>query len=31
MNIIWTEPAETDLDEIFDYIARDSDLCRTIC
>lgn len=24
MRIVWTEPAETDLDELFDYIARDS-------
>lgn len=24
MRIVWTEPAETDLDDLFDYIARDS-------
>jgi toxin ParE1/3/4 len=24
MRVVWTEPAETDLDELFDYIARDS-------
>jgi addiction module RelE/StbE family toxin len=24
MKIVWTEPAEADLDEIFDYIARDA-------
>jgi plasmid stabilization system protein ParE len=24
MKVVWTEPAETDLDEIFDYIARDA-------
>jgi plasmid stabilization system protein ParE len=24
MRIVWTEPAETDLDELFDYIARDA-------
>jgi addiction module RelE/StbE family toxin len=24
MRVVWTEPAETDLDELFDYIARDA-------
>ena len=24
MRIVWTEPAELDLDDLFDYIARDS-------
>jgi len=24
MKVVWTEPAETDLDELFDYIARDA-------
>jgi plasmid stabilization system protein ParE len=24
MRVVWTEPAETDLDDLFDYIARDS-------
>lgn len=24
MRVLWTEPAETDLDELFEYIARDS-------
>lgn len=24
MTLVWTEPAESDLDEIFDYIARDA-------
>ena len=24
MNIVWSEPAEFDLDDLFDYIARDS-------
>lgn len=24
MRIVWTEPAESDLDDLFDYIARDS-------
>jgi plasmid stabilization system protein ParE len=24
MRIVWTEPAETDLGDLFDYIARDS-------
>jgi plasmid stabilization system protein ParE len=24
MRIVWTEPAETDLDKLFDYIARDA-------
>jgi len=24
MKVVWTETAETDLDELFDYIARDS-------
>ena len=24
MKLVWTEPAETDLDKLFDYIARDA-------
>jgi addiction module RelE/StbE family toxin len=24
MKVVWTEPAESDLDDLFDYIARDS-------
>ncbi len=24
MRVVWTEPAETDLDELFDYLARDA-------
>jgi len=24
MKVVWTEPAETDLEDLFDYIARDS-------
>ena len=24
MRVVWTEPAETDLGDLFDYIARDS-------
>lgn len=24
MRVVWTKPAETDLDELFDYIARDA-------
>ena len=24
MKVVWTEPAEIDLDELFDYIARDA-------
>ena len=24
MKVVWTEPAETDLDALFDYIARDA-------
>ena len=24
MRVVWTEPAETDLEDLFDYIARDS-------
>lgn len=24
MRVVWTEPAETDLNELFDYIARDA-------
>ena len=24
MKVVWTEPAETDLDELYDYIARDA-------
>jgi plasmid stabilization system protein ParE len=24
VRIVWTEPAETDLDDLFEYIARDS-------
>lgn len=24
MRVVWTEPAETDVEDLFDYIARDS-------